>query len=161
MHTWYLVSMWFHILAAAFWIGGSLFLALVLIPGLRASSLRDRMAELVTGIAQRFSWAAWTGFGLLVTTGVFNLIYRGMTVEGVSSGEFWRSWYGEVLAWKLILVLLILSLSGVHVFWDRGPPTCGRRIPTPGWRCDFAWWPAGSGERTCCWASSWWHWGSF
>ena len=28
------VSMWVHILAAAFWIGGSLFLALVLIPGL-------------------------------------------------------------------------------------------------------------------------------
>ncbi len=117
MHSWYLVSMWFHILAAAFWIGGSLFLALVLIPGLRASSFRDRMAELLTAVAQRFSWAAWTGFGLLVATGVFNLIYRGVTVEGIASGEFWRSWYGEVLAWKLTLVILILSLSGVHDFF--------------------------------------------
>ncbi len=117
MHTWHLVSMWVHILAAAFWIGGSLFLALVLIPGLRASSLRDRMDELVTAVAQRFSWAAWICFGLVVATGVFNVVYRGMTLEGIASGEFWRSWYGEVLAWKLTLVLLILLLSGFHDFF--------------------------------------------
>ncbi len=117
MHTVGTSSPWIHILAAAFWIGGSLFLALVLIPSLRASPLRNRAAELVEAIGQRFTWAGWTCLGLLAGTGAFNLVYRGMDWDQITSREFWRSWYGEVLAWKLTLVLIILVLSAAHDFF--------------------------------------------
>ncbi len=111
----YHLSVFLHILAAVVWVGGMLFLALVGIPVLRGLPERPR-AELVSRMGERFRPVAWLCIVLLVLTGIFNLAYRGVSWESVATGHLWRSPFGQVLAWKLGFVLVLVALSAVHDF---------------------------------------------
>lgn len=92
-----------------------LFLALVAIPVLRALEDRRR-AELVARMGERFRPVAWTCIVLLVLTGVVNLAGRGVTWDSVATGRLWQSPFGQVLAWKLVLVAAMVALSAWHDF---------------------------------------------
>ncbi|GBD29069.1 Copper transport protein YcnJ [bacterium HR32] len=111
----YHLSVFLHILAAVVWVGGMLFLALVAIPVLRTLPDRPR-AELVAQLGERFRPVAWTCIVLLVVTGILNLAFRGVTWESVATGRLWQSPFGQVLAWKLGFVLVLLLLSALHDF---------------------------------------------
>ena len=117
MHALFVVSLWIHILAATTWIGGSVFLALVLVPTLRNPAWRDRGLELIRQVARRFLWVVWTCFALLIVTGIFNLlVHEGGDPSLIASNQLWSSAYGRVLAWKLTFVGSILVLSALHDF---------------------------------------------
>jgi uncharacterized membrane protein len=117
MHALFVVSLWIHILAAATWIGGSVFLILVLVPVLRDPAWRDRGLELISPVARRFLWVVWTCFAFLLVTGILNLlVHGGGDLTLIVSSQFWSSAYGKVLAWKLTLVGAILVLSTLHDF---------------------------------------------
>jgi copper resistance protein D len=108
-----LLLRWLHVVAAITWIGGMLFLALVLVPVTRreAPALRARLFHIV-GI--RFRTVGWVALGLLVLTGLGNL---------------WLNPYLLPLPrfhWKLGLVVFALSLAAVHDF------VLGPRAGTPG-----------------------------
>lgn len=107
----YLLSVFFHIVFAAFWIGGMLFLPLVLLPGIKNHP--DRIALLYkTGIAFRvFGWVALTG---LLVTGLLNFYLRGLPF----TWDFLaRSGYGNLLSLKLLLFLATLAVGSVHDFY--------------------------------------------
>ncbi len=132
MHALFVLSVWIHILAAATWIGGSLFLVIVLVPTTREPEFREQGSFLIHRVARRFSWVGWSCFGLLIATGVFNLFVRGGMGRGlIGSGEFWSGSYGKVFAWKLAFVGIILVLSAVHDFF-LGPLAVRARIENPG-----------------------------
>ncbi len=117
MHAVFVLSVWIHILAAATWVGGSLFLVIVLGPTVRHPAFRDRGTELIRRVARRFQWIVWMCFGLLIATGIVNLlVYGGMSLDLLGTRGFWSSSYGTVLAWKLVLVGVILILSAGHDF---------------------------------------------
>jgi putative copper export protein len=110
MSLWYLISVWLHIICAAFWIGGMLFLPLVLLPGIKQHP--DRVALLYkTGITFRFY--GWLVLFVLLLTGLTNMYGRGipLTIEFLK-----QSGYGRLLAYKLALFSLILLISGAHDF---------------------------------------------
>jgi putative copper resistance protein D len=68
-----LIVRWVHVLSAITWIGGMLFIALVLVPvtrGLDDAALRTR---LVQESGRRFRRIAWIALALLVVTGLLNL----------------------------------------------------------------------------------------
>lgn len=129
MHGLFVLSVWIHILAAATWVGGSLFLVVVLVPTTRDPAFRERGLQLIHRVARRFLWVGWACFTLLMTTGIFNLlVHGGMSLDLMGSREFWTSSYGKILAWKLALVGVILVLSAIHDF-VLGPlaaEACGR-----------------------------------
>lgn len=132
MHALFVLSVWIHILAAATWIGGSLFLVIVLAPTIRKLEFREQGWIFIHRVAQRFSWVGWSCFGLLIATGIFNLfVHGGMNRGLLGSGEFWLGSYGKVFAWKLALVGIILVLSAVHDF-GLGPQTVRARMENPG-----------------------------
>jgi uncharacterized membrane protein len=54
MNTWYYISVWLHIVGAAFWIGGMLFLPLVLLPGIKNNPDRQNLL-MATGLKFRFT----------------------------------------------------------------------------------------------------------
>lgn len=112
----YHLSVFLHLLAAVVWVGGLLFLALVAIPVLRGLADRQR-AELVARMGERFRPVAWACIGLLISTGVLNLAYRGVSWESVLTGQLWQSPFGQILAWKLTLVALLVALSAWHDFF--------------------------------------------
>lgn len=117
MRVLYLLSVWLHILAAAVWVGGILFLVLVLVPAVRRPEFRQSAASLIQWTGLRFRWVGWIALGLLILSGSFNLAYRGVGLTTLLSAGFWEGRFGRTLGVKLFLVAAILLTSAVHDFW--------------------------------------------
>jgi len=116
MRTLYLLSVWTHILAVAVWLGGMVFLVLVLVPVMRRAEYRGHASGLIHWTGQRFRWIGWVCLTLLILTGMFNLAYRGYGWAALWDGSLWRGSFGQILGLKLLLVAVILVLSAVHDF---------------------------------------------
>lgn len=116
MQAFYLLWVWLHILSAAIWIGGTVFLALVLVPVTRSPRYRDVAATLFQGIGMRFRWVGWGCFGVLLVSGAVILAYRGVGWADAWSGRIFLGPFGNSLAIKLLLVTLILLISALHDF---------------------------------------------
>ena len=56
---------WFHLLAAIAWIGGMLFLSVVLVPVLRCEPFASQKAVLFRAIAGRFRAVVWGAIAVL------------------------------------------------------------------------------------------------
>lgn len=111
MSIWYIISVYIHIICAAFWIGGMLFLPLVLLPNIKSHP--DRITLLYkTGI--KFRFYGWIVLLLMVITGLGNVYFRGIPFEW---DFFLKSDYGTVFWWKVSLFVLMLLISGVHDFY--------------------------------------------
>jgi uncharacterized membrane protein len=120
-----LVVRWLHLLAAITWIGGMVFIALVLVPvtrGLADPALRTRLVQ-ETG--RRFRTVGWIALGVLVATGLANL------------------WLRPYLLWtprfqgKAALVVLALALGVLHDFVLG--PQAGRPGADPALRRRASW----------------------
>lgn len=117
MHAWFVLSVWLHIIAAAVWFGGAVFLAAVAVPAARSAVFQDRGLVFVHRAARRFLVIGWGCLGLLIITGLFNLFFHiGADRCALARADFWTSSYGKVLAGKLMLVGGILILSALHDF---------------------------------------------
>lgn len=116
MHTLYLLSVWLHILAAVTWLGGMIFLVLVVAPVLRQAEYRHVAGKMLHQAGVRFRWVGWICFGILILTGTFNLVYRGFTWEDFWNWRLWVGPWRHTLATKLLLVAFILLLSALHDF---------------------------------------------
>ncbi|MCX7624023.1 MAG: DUF4149 domain-containing protein [Thermomicrobium sp.] len=106
------VIRWFHLIALAFWLGGQLFLFLVVRPVLRAA-IPDRVTrvELTAALGHRYSPLAWLSLGVMVVTGWLLGVHRGVDWFALLA---WRDGYGRVLATKMVLVGLVLALTLAH-----------------------------------------------
>ncbi len=98
------------------WLGGMLFLTLVLVPVVRRSEYQRLSGGLFHWVGVRFRWVGWICYGLLVLSGTINLIYRGVTWDAVTSLAFWTGPWGRTLGIKLLLVAVILLASAYHDF---------------------------------------------
>lgn len=144
MRVLYLSSVWLHILAAAAWIGGMVFLALVLVPVLRGRPFGEVQTELLYRLGLRLRHFGWAMIGLLVVTGVVNMAVLGGGWEAVWTGALWHGPWGHALSAKLGLVTVMLALSAAHDFWvgpkamalieaETGTPRCRRYQRSARW----------------------------
>jgi uncharacterized membrane protein len=110
-HSLYLFSVFLHILAAALWIGGMVFLIAVLIPAVKKHP--DKIALLNT-IALKFRTAGWIALILLLGTGIIQLEFRGVewSLDYFTSSEF-----GKLAGIKIIVFSIIILLSFYHDFF--------------------------------------------
>ncbi len=115
MHELYLLSVWIHILAATVWIGGMLFLVLVVVPWLRKGGRKDA-AVFLRETGERFRNVGWICFGLMFVTGAFNLWARGIRWEDFTRTEWLLSSFGRTVILKLSAFALVLVVSAVHDF---------------------------------------------
>lgn len=99
-----LVVRWIHVVSAITWIGGMLFIALVLVPVTRAIEDDALRGRLIRNAGARFRTVAWVALGLLVVTGLVNLWAYPFLL---TSPRF---------LWKLGLVVWVLMLSALHDF---------------------------------------------
>jgi len=113
----YLLSVWLHILSVTVWLGGMVFLALVLVPVTRRPEYRGQAASLIHWVGVRFRWVGWICLVLLLISGILNVGYRGFTWADLWSGRLWQGPFGRALGIKLLLVAVILLLSAVHDFF--------------------------------------------
>lgn len=96
-----------HILAAVSWVGGMIFLSLVLAPLVRARKAAPEFMALFRSAALRFRPVVWFAIVVLLITGPMLLSHRGISVMRPSS------WVGIVTV-KLTLVSLLLFLTLLH-----------------------------------------------
>ena len=102
---------WVHLTCASIWVGGSLFLGIVLAPmlGMIAQSPADRLA-LMLRIGRRFNRIALPAFIILIITGIYNS--RAFLLQPVSLID---SDYGILLLIKIIFVIVTLIIYIIHI----------------------------------------------
>ena len=102
---------WIHLLSSSIWVGGSIFIAAVAVPVLRAhvKSLDERVGMMVR-LGRQFNKVTVPAFGVLMATGVYNA--RAFVVN---PGALMESTYGLILLIKIILVFVTVGAYVVHV----------------------------------------------
>ncbi len=105
------VALSLHLLAAIAWIGGMVFLSVVLVPLLKGQGglVGDRQ-RLFHDVGRRFRVLVWVSVAVLVLTGP--ILLSGRTDKLGSAGP----WL-VVLKAKLSLVGLLILLTAAHDFW--------------------------------------------
>lgn len=101
---------WIHVIAAVVWIGGMVFLSLILVPVLRSDGFTQDKRAVFQAVAHRFRLVVWGCILTLVTTGLLMLTIR----FGASGTTFHVP---TVLLVKLAAVALLISLTAAHDFW--------------------------------------------
>ena len=84
------IRLFLHVLAATVWVGGQLTLA-GLVPGLRALD-----PDAPRAVARRFNRIAWPAYGVLVATGIWNILALDTPFDGR---------YGTTLVIKIAVVV--------------------------------------------------------
>ncbi len=102
---------WIHLVSAAIWVGGSLFIGVVLSPLLKTmtDSIEERM-KIMIRVGRRFNKIAVPSLIILMATG----LYSSYMLLGKPDILFATS-YGTFLAVKIILVILLIITYAVHV----------------------------------------------
>ncbi len=102
---------WIHLVSAAIWVGGSLFIGIVFSPILKtmSNSVEERM-QIMIRVGRRFNKIAVPSLIILISTGLYTshqlLSKPGILVE---------TSYGNFLIIKIILVTLLVITYAVHV----------------------------------------------
>jgi putative copper export protein len=99
--SWDTIRLFLHVLAATIWVGGQLVLA-ALVPVLR------RFGDAVTAAARRFNQVAWTAFGVLIVTGIWNIAAVSPQISHSAS-------YRTTLIVKLVVVALSGITAALHI----------------------------------------------
>jgi len=108
----WVLARWLHLLAAITWIGGMLFILVVLLPVVRPSLLPEDRAMLVGRIGRRFGYISLAALFVLLITGYMNGERR-----HVDWADLTATTYGTRLLIKLILVAAIVVVSVLHTWF--------------------------------------------
>ena len=111
-----------HLVCEAAWIGGILYISLVLLPATSGLAPVQRARLLARGLPQ-FSAVAIVGAFVLAATGSLNT-----TIHLTSVQQFLTTAYGRILAVKIELFLIIVAISAFHAFVLR--PRLARLLAT-------------------------------
>ena len=101
---------WLHVVAAVTWIGGMVFLSVIVLPVFRRGSFGADRRILFQTLARRFRILVWATIAVLIVTGPLLVSSRTGTLE---ASEEWRS----LLHVKIWLVAALVLLTAVHDFW--------------------------------------------
>ena len=102
---------WIHLVCAAIWVGGSLFIAMVFAPLLKtmAPTVEERL-QIMIKVGRRFNKIAIPSLVILIATGIFNVHQMILRPDFLLSTS-----YGLMVVIKIILVIALLISFGAHV----------------------------------------------
>jgi len=103
--------MWAHLVSASIWVGGSIFIGIVLAPLLKtiSESVEERVAIMIR-VGRKFNKIAIPSLAILIVTGLYN------SSNILSKPEFLLSTnYGIILVIKIIFVISLLVMFAIHV----------------------------------------------
>ncbi len=102
---------WIHLVSAAVWVGGSLFLGVVLAPILKKMSmpLEERL-QIMIKVGRRFNRIAVPSLIILIATGLYTS-FPLLSTPGILLSTS----YGSYLVIKILLVIALIIAFAVHV----------------------------------------------
>ena len=98
---------WLHVLASVSWIGGTIFLSIVLMPVLKREPFASQRSLLFRTVARRFRVVVWGAITILLLTGFPLLHQRGTPIMNPSG-------WPMILSVKLGLVAILLFFTLTH-----------------------------------------------
>lgn len=106
-----------HVISAIFWIGGMLFLTLVIAPYLMTIAPKEK-SKLYQTLGKKFRLYGWISIVILLVTGpaILYMLYD-IPLTGVFGSEAMSTGLGKAVAIKVALVMLIVASSFFHDFW--------------------------------------------
>lgn len=115
--------LWAHLLAAVTWLGGLIFMNIVLSPAVGGKGVPPQFVRLMG--MQRFKGFAWASIGVVVVTGIMNTLANITSIDA-----FYTTPYGVTLALKIGAVLLMIGITA----WNslRLGPKLAQGAPAPG-----------------------------
>lgn len=102
---------WLHLIAASIWVGGSIFIGVILSPMLSTitRTVEERIVIFIK-IGRRFSYIAIPSFGILILTGIYN-----SKAFLFDPSSLYQTSYGIILLIKIALVIATLIAYVIHV----------------------------------------------
>ena len=102
---------WAHLVSASIWVGGGIFLGVVLAPLLKRMpfSIEERL-ELMIKTGRRFFKIALPSLVILILTGIYNSHLMLQSPEILFSSN-----YGAFLITKIILVIALIVTFAIHI----------------------------------------------
>jgi uncharacterized membrane protein len=113
--TAYVASVYLHILAAATWVGGIIFLVAVIVPSLKKLD-PTAAGPMLRATVFRFRAVGWAAFAVLFATGLYNLHARGIGWSELTDPAFRATSPGKALLIKLACFAFVIALQAVHDF---------------------------------------------
>ena len=102
---------WVHLICSSIWVGGSIFIGIVLVPVLKSHTKSlEELVTLMIKVGRRFNRITVPAFGILIATGIYNS--RGFFGDPASILD---TTYGMILLVKIILVITTVGTYVVHV----------------------------------------------
>jgi len=102
---------WVHLICASIWVGGSIFIGVVLVPVLKSHTKSiEELVALMVKVGRRFNKMTVPAFGILMATGIYNS--RGFIGD---PGAMLETTYGTILLTKIILVIATVVTYVVHI----------------------------------------------
>src|SRR5574338_1136248 len=102
---------WVHLICASIWVGGSIFIGVVLVPVLQSyTQSLEELVSLMVKIGRRFNIITVPAFAILIATGVYTA-----RAYVLNMNALFESSYGMLLFTKIILVVATIVTYAVHV----------------------------------------------
>jgi copper resistance protein D len=102
---------WVHLICSSIWVGGSIFIGIVLVPVLKSyTKSLEELVALMVKIGRRFNKLTLPAFAILIATGIYN----SRSFIANPSGLL-ETTYGIILLTKIILVIATVGTYVVHV----------------------------------------------
>lgn len=102
---------WVHLICSSIWVGGSIFIGVVLVPVLKSHTRSlEELVALMIMVGRRFNMITVPAFGILIATGIYNS--RGFFGDPAAILD---TTYGMILLVKIILVIATVGTYVVHV----------------------------------------------
>jgi uncharacterized membrane protein len=111
-------ALFFHVMSAVFWIGGMLFLTLVIVPFIQTMPDPATKSKIYQTVGRKYRTLGWIAIITLLITGpVILYTLYGIAPSDIFSAKIHATGFGKALAWKLAFVTLLVISSLVHDFY--------------------------------------------
>ena len=112
------LALFFHVLAAILWIGGMLFITLVIAPFLQSMPDPAERSRIYQVVGKKYRLWGWVAIVTLLVTGpVILYTLYGIPPRDIISARLHSTGFGKALSVKLALVFMIVVSSFIHDFW--------------------------------------------
>lgn len=128
MNSLYPLMIVIHVFSAVIWVGGVLFMALVAVPAARSFDA-DQRRQLLDLLGRKFRPIGWVALFLLVLSGTYFMWRWGARPKNLVDLSFFSHGHTRLLGYKLLAVLAMLIISGLHDFWLGPKATRKNRTP--------------------------------
>ncbi len=112
------VALFLHVISAIFWVGGMLFITLVVAPFLKTMPDPADRSKVYQFVGKKYRKLGWIAIIILLVTGPILLYsFYGLSVPGVFMAPVHTTAVGMTVSIKLGLVFLLVLSSLIHDFW--------------------------------------------